>query len=72
MKGLYWNSRGLSDLANYRYIADAIKEGNLDFVAIMESGSKTCKDRTSVNFWEGQILFGITSPHGVDQEGFSS
>jgi hypothetical protein len=40
MKGLFWNSRGLSDLAKHRYIADAIKERNLDFVAIMESGKQ--------------------------------
>jgi hypothetical protein len=40
MKGLYWNSRGLLDLAKHRYIADAIKERNLDFVAIMESGKQ--------------------------------
>jgi hypothetical protein len=36
MKGMYWNSRGLLDLAKHRYIADAIKEHNLNFVAIME------------------------------------
>jgi hypothetical protein len=40
MKGLYWNSRGLSDLAKHRYIAEVIKESNLDFVAIMESGKQ--------------------------------
>jgi hypothetical protein len=37
MKGLYWNSRGLLDLAKHRSIVDAIKERNLDFVNIMES-----------------------------------
>jgi hypothetical protein len=40
MKGLYWNSRGLLDLAKHRYIAEVIKESNLDFVAIMESGKR--------------------------------
>ena len=40
MKGIYWNSRGLSDLAKYRYISEAIKEQNLDFVAIMETRKK--------------------------------
>jgi hypothetical protein len=40
MKGMFWNSRGLSDLAKHRYIADAIKERNMDFVAIMESGKQ--------------------------------
>ena len=40
MKGIYWNSRGLSDLAKYRYISEAIKEHNLDFVAVMETRKK--------------------------------
>ena len=40
MKGIYWNSRGLSDLAKYRYISEAIREQNLDFVAVMEIGKK--------------------------------
>jgi hypothetical protein len=40
MKGLYWNGRGLSDLAKHRYITEAIKESNPDFVAIMESGKQ--------------------------------
>ncbi|KAL5683601.1 hypothetical protein ACJX0J_009986 [Zea mays] len=34
MKGLFWNSRGLSDLAKIRYISDAVKEHNLEFVIL--------------------------------------
>ena len=40
MKGIFWNSRGLSDLAKYRYISDAIKDQQLDFIAIMETGKQ--------------------------------
>jgi len=40
MKGIYWNSRGLSDLAKYRYISEAIREQNLNFVAVMETEKK--------------------------------
>ena len=40
MKGLFWNSRGLSDLAKYRYISDVVKENNLDFIAVMETGKQ--------------------------------
>ncbi|KAG2576580.1 hypothetical protein PVAP13_6NG031666 [Panicum virgatum] len=40
MKGIYWNSRGLSDLTKYCYISEAIREQNLDFVAVMETGKK--------------------------------
>jgi hypothetical protein len=53
MKGMFWNSRGLSDLAKHRYIADGIKERNLDFVAIMESGKQ---DMQRVNL--NQLLGG--------------
>jgi hypothetical protein len=40
MKGFYWNSRGLSDLAKYRYISEAIRDHHLDFIAIMETGKQ--------------------------------
>jgi exonuclease III len=40
MKGFFWNSRGLSDLAKFKYIADAAKEHKLDFIAIMETGKQ--------------------------------
>ena len=40
MKGLFWNSRGLLDLAKIRYISDAVKEHNLEFVAVMETGKQ--------------------------------
>jgi hypothetical protein len=32
MIGLFWNSRGFSNLAKFRYICDAVKENNLDFI----------------------------------------
>jgi hypothetical protein len=38
MKGFFWNSRGLVDLAKYWYISHAVKEHNLDFIAVMEMG----------------------------------
>src|SRR5579883_2669730 len=40
MKGLFWNRRGLSDLAKYRYIAEAVRDNGLDFVAVMETGKQ--------------------------------
>src|SRR5205809_8003699 len=40
MKGLFWNSRGLSDLAKYRYIADIVKANNLDVIAVLETGKQ--------------------------------
>jgi hypothetical protein len=40
MKGFYWNSRGLSDLAKYQYIVEAIKNHFLNFVVVMETGKQ--------------------------------
>lgn len=40
MKGLFWNSRGLGDLAKHRYICDLVKEQHLDFVAIFKTSKK--------------------------------
>jgi len=40
MKGFFWNSRGLSDLAKYRYISEAIRDHGLDFIAVMETGKQ--------------------------------
>ena len=40
MKGFFWNSGDLSDLAKFKYIADAVKEHKLDFIAIMETGKQ--------------------------------
>lgn len=38
MRGIFWNSRGLRDLAKTRFLADATIEHKLDFIAIMETG----------------------------------
>jgi hypothetical protein len=56
LKGLYWNSRGLLDLAKHRYIVDAIKERKLDFVAIMESGKQDMQ-RTNLSQLSGGAYF---------------
>ena len=56
MKGFYWNSRGLSDLAKYRYISEAIRDQNLDFVAVMETG-KQDMSRANLNRLSGGADF---------------
>ena len=56
MKGIFWNSRGLSDLAKYRYVSDAIRDNKLDFVAVMESG-KQDMSRANLNRLSGGADF---------------
>jgi hypothetical protein len=38
MNGKFSNSRGLGDLAKNLFFADSIREHNLDFLAISETG----------------------------------
>ena len=38
MKGMFWNSRGLRDLAKIRFIAETTLHHSLDFIALMETG----------------------------------
>jgi hypothetical protein len=40
MKGFFWNSKALNDLAKFWYISKAVKDHNLEFVAILECGKK--------------------------------
>lgn len=38
MKGMFWNSRGLRDLAKIRFLAETTLHHSLDFIALMETG----------------------------------
>ena len=38
MKGIFWNSKGLKDLAKRRFLAEASLGHRLDFIALSETG----------------------------------
>ena len=38
MRGMFWNSRGLSDLVKHKHVGDCVRDHGLDFVAISEAG----------------------------------
>lgn len=38
MRDIFWNSRGLRDLAKRRFLADASRDYKLDFIALLETG----------------------------------
>ena len=38
MKGIFWNSRGLADLAKRRFLRDTSLEHKFDFMALQETG----------------------------------
>jgi hypothetical protein len=43
MKGIFWNSSGLGDLAKQRYLSEMVKEEQINIIALFE----TCKDEFS-------------------------
>jgi len=46
MKGVFWNSRGLGDLAKHGYLEDLVKAEQIDFIALMETGRDQFPDGT--------------------------
>jgi hypothetical protein len=55
MKGIFWNSRGLSDLAKSKFLKDTVMEQNLDFVALLETGKKDFSQTALNNFCGGKF-----------------
>ncbi|SPT19449.1 unnamed protein product [Triticum aestivum] len=78
MRGMFWNSRGLGDLAKHKHISDCVRDHALDFVAISECGKRDFATRDLDHFscgydyeWHvlppsrrsGGILLGIHSTY---------
>jgi hypothetical protein len=65
MKGLFSNSRGLSDLAKSKFLNDTVKEQSLDFVALLETSKKDFSQSVLTKFCNGRnFLWHWTQPHG--------
>jgi hypothetical protein len=65
MRGIFWNSRGLSDLAKRRFISNSVKEHNLEFIALLETCKKEFSQSTLNNFGTGRnFIWHRTQPHG--------
>jgi hypothetical protein len=54
MKGIFWNSRGLSALAKIRFLRETSKEQDLAFIALLEMGRKDFSQDTLDNFSGGR------------------
>ena len=50
MRGMFWNSRGLGDLAKPKHISDCVRDHSLDFVAISECGKRDFPTRDLNHF----------------------
>ena len=57
MKGVFWNSRGLRDLAKYRFLSEISKEESLDFIALLETRRKHFSDICLDTFCGGRQFF---------------
>ena len=65
MKGIFWNRRGLRDLAKFRFLSDLSKEKNLDFIALLETGRKNFIDTELNNICGGKnFLWSWIDPKG--------
>ena len=65
MKGVFWNSRGLKDLATHRFLADLVKEEQINFIALSETGRDDFPDHILKNLCAGRdFLWHSMTPHG--------
>ena len=65
MKGVFWNSRGLPDLAKHRYLADLVKEEQINFIALSETGRDSFPDNTLKTLCAGRdFLWHCLATHG--------
>ena len=65
MKGVFWNSRGLGDLAKHGYLEELVKEEQIDFIALMETGRDHFLDGTLKKLCGGkEFIRHCMAPHG--------
>ena len=72
MKGIFWNSIGLADLAKRRFLSDTLVEQKLDFMALLETGRAnfTPQFLSTISRGGGLILTGTVYLQGGDPEGY--
>jgi hypothetical protein len=65
MKGIFWNSRGLGDLAKHNFLSNLSKEQHMNFIAIMETSRSDFSDSTLRHLCGGvDFLWHSMSPRG--------
>jgi hypothetical protein len=65
MKGIFWNSRGLSDLAKTRFLRETSIEQDLAFIALLETGKQDFSQGPLNNFSGGKhFVWHWTTPRG--------
>jgi exonuclease III len=65
MKGIFWNSRGLRDLAKTKFLSNTTREQGLDFIALLETGKKDFTQAKLDRYCGGKnFVWHWTEPHG--------
>jgi hypothetical protein len=65
MRGIFWNSRGLSDLAKTRFLRETSMEQDLAFIALLETGKRDFSQGSLNNFSAGKnFVWHWTAPRG--------
>ena len=62
MKGMFWNCRGLRDLAKHTFLRDTAGENNLDFIALLETNRNSFSTECLDNFCAGSDFFLLLEP----------
>ena len=57
MKGIFWNSRGLRDLAKINFLRDIAVEKDLDFIALLETHKRDFTQDMLDDFCGGREFF---------------
>ena len=65
MKGIFWNCNGFADQKKYRFLSELVKEKNLDFMALSETGRTSIPQNTLNNICAGKdYLWHTKAPVG--------
>jgi hypothetical protein len=70
MKGIFWNSRGLEDLAKHRYLSDMVKEEQINIIALFKTGKDEFAYKTLKNLFEGREFIWHSKAPTVDREAY--
>ena len=67
---IFRNSRGLRDLAKHKFLSDLVKEEQISFIALSETGRDEFPDRILKTLCAAGTSSGIVWPLMVDLEAF--
>jgi hypothetical protein len=65
MRDIVWNSNGFKDPKKHKFISDLMKENNLEFIAMSETGRSDFSPRFLKNLYsERDYLWHSKAPRG--------